>query len=275
MINRQIKRIIIILIYLLIFAVILTLVYLAVKPKPSCNDGKMNQEEEGVDCGGPCQLKCNPIAQLDIRVDQTGFVDSGIAGKYDIYGKITNPNSVLGSNSFQYEFKIKNSAGAVIDSKTGTSFILPGDSKYIIEGNVNLPEASSQIELSITNTNWIEKNDLYEAPQIKVVYKNYNEVVGGLGFFEATGLLKNESALDFNEIKLKIILTDELGRVVALNSTEMNTVKTWENRDFKVSWPNRFPGSVANMNVQIEVNVFDSAAFVRQYFKPQKFQNVN
>jgi hypothetical protein len=37
-------------------------------------------------------------------------------------------------------------------------------------------------------------------------------------------------------------------------------------------WLGRFPGEVANVENQIEVNVFDSEAFAKTYFKAEKFQ---
>ena len=59
---------------------------------------------------------------------------------------------------------------------------------------------------------------------------------------------------------------------MALNSTEMSTVQAGESRDFRVTWPQKFPGNVANMEVQAETNVFSSDAYVKQNFQPQKFQ---
>jgi hypothetical protein len=271
--TRETKRIVISFIYVLILIILVVFIYNTwLKPKPSCFDAIKNQNEEGVDCGGICAQKCALTAQQDLMVQQAGFVPSGVANNYDIYGVVSNPNQTLGSGSFSYQFTVKNAAGTVVATKSGMGFILPGETKYIVESNQAMQDIPAKVELVVSNPQWVEVNDLYEKPQLKVVQKNYSEISNGIGFSEATGLLKNESPLDFTSIKVEIILKDDQGQVVALNSTQMNTVQAGENRDFKVSWPNKFPGTVANMEVQPEVNVFSSGAFVEKYFKPAKFQ---
>jgi hypothetical protein len=270
--NRSSKRNIIISIYLLVFVVFLILIYLWLKPAPSCFDAKQNQNEEGLDCGGICAEKCALVAERDLAVQQAGFVPSGVANNYDIFGIVSNPNQNLGSVSFNYQFVVKNAAGAVIATKNDKGFILPGETKYLVVSNQAIQDTPATVELSLTNPQWVEVNDLYEKPQLKIVYKNYSEITSGVGFSEVTGLLKNESPLSFTTIKVEIILKDDQGQVIALNSTQMGTVQAGENRDFRVFWPNRFTGTVANMEIQPEVNVFDSDAFVKKYFKPAKFQ---
>jgi hypothetical protein len=270
--SRGVKRIIIISVYLIILIAIVTFIFLRLQAKPSCFDGIQNQNETGIDCGGICTARCALTSEQDLKVQQTGFVPSGVTDNFDIYGVVSNPNQVLGSGSFTYQFTIKNSSGSIIATKGGMGFILPGETKYIVESNQPIPETPAEVELKISNPHWVEINDLYEKPQLKVVNKDYSEVAGGIGFSEATGLLKNESPLSFASIKIEIILKDEQGQVIALNATQMNTVQAGENRDFKVTWPNRFPGKVAKMEIQPEVNVFSSDAFVKKYFKPEKFQ---
>ena len=267
------KKALIIVIYLLIFSLIGFLIYLRYKPKPNCFDNVKNQNEENVDCGGVCAKQCPLVASADIRVDEAGYVESGTNGMYDLYAVITNPNNLFGSSKFDYKFDIKNSAGMVIASKTGTSFILPGESKYVIENNIGANEIPGSVDCSVSNPVWVEFNsDYLQKPELKVVDKEYNAITSGVGFSEAKGLVKNESPFDFTEIKVEIILKDIDGRVVALNSTQMGAVRSGENRDFRVFWPNRFSGNVGNMEVQTEVNMFDSEAFMKRYFKTQKFQ---
>jgi len=270
--RSQKKRLMIVGVYLAIFLLIIFGIYFWQKPKPSCFDNIKNQNEEGLDCGGICVKKCDLAAQQDIIVLGAGFIDSGVANNIDVFGEISNPNQTLGSGSLQYQFTIENSAGIVIASYNGTGFILPGEKKYITKTNLTMQDVPAKVNLSIGKTQWTEANEFYEKPQLDVVYKNYNEISSGVGFFEATGLVKNESPFDFSNIKITVIIKDANGGIVALNSTEMNTVTAGENRDFRVYWPSRFPGSVANMETQAEVNIFNSEAFVKKNFKPQQFQ---
>lgn len=265
----QKKRSIIIMVYSIIFILCGLLIYFWVKPAETCVDGIKNQNEEDIDCGGICTKKCDKIIIEDLVVEKSGFVENGIVNKVDLYGKVYNPNSVFGSSKFQYEFNIKDGDGQLIASKKGSSFILPGESKYIVENNIDTDRMPVSIELKIVDAGWVEFRDQYEKPQIKIVNKQYNQINSGIGFSEAMGLLKNESPFDFNVIKISIILKDSSDNVVALNSTEMRTVRSGENRDFRSLWLNRFPGEVANVEVQSEIDVFSSEAYAKKYFSPE------
>jgi len=257
--------------FLLFFGFVFSKIYFWIKPAPTCSDGIKNQNEEGTDCGGVCSNKCAPAARYDLKVISAGFVESGFPGKYDLYAEVSNPNSDLGASQFQYLFKIKNSSGEQTATREGTAIILPGETKYVIENNIESKTAPESVEAEIKNPVWVEFAD-YEKPQLKIINKNYNEINSGVGFGEAVGVLRNDSPFDFSAIKIKVILKDFDGKIVALNSTQINTVKSGENREFRAFWPVKFPGTVGNMEVQAEVNVFDSDSFAKKYFKTQKFQ---
>lgn len=272
--KRDAKKIIIIFMYFLIFVAFFLFIYFWLKPEETCFDQKKNQNEQGVDCGGVCQKKCNLLPQFDLSIGATGFVESGISGKYDLFGEVSNLNNDFGSGNFSYEFDIKDSSGATLNKFSGKSFILPGEKKYLVATNVLAELIPKEIVLTVSDVKWEEFVN-YEKPQLKIINRNYQETNSGVGFSEAFGLLKNESPFDFSTIKVNIILKDATGKIVALNSTILNTVRTGESRDFKAIWPNKFPGEVGNMELQTEVNVFDSESFAKRYFRSQKFQDAD
>ncbi|HRY82339.1 MAG TPA: hypothetical protein P5232_01335 [Candidatus Moranbacteria bacterium] len=260
------KKIIIILIYLFIFALIILGLYSIFKSKANCFDGIQNQNERGVDCGGVCQKECNEIKAQDLIIKKTGIVPSGISGKYDFYAKISNPNAAFGNKNFDYEITFKDSIGNVVASKKGSSFVLPGEEKYVVENNIDSPSEPFSGELKIATSDWVKFEDYYERPDIQIINKNYSEISGGTGFANAQGLLRNRSPFDFESIKIQVILKDLNGEVLALNSTEMKTVKSGEDRDFKVFWPSSFPGAVSVMEAQAEVNIFNSETFLKRFY---------
>ena len=215
--------------------------------------------------------KSEPASKTDLTVGEKGYVESGISGKYDLFGEIYNPNNDFGSGSFNYKFEIKDSSGIVLNQFSGRNFILPGEKKYLVATNVLSTSVPGEITLTISEVEWEEFIN-YEKPQLKIINRNYQETNSGVGFSEASGLLKNESPFDFSTIKVNMLLKNSAGKIVALNSTILNTVKTGESRDFKAIWPNKFPGEVGDMEFQTEVNVFSSESFARRYFRGQKFQ---
>lgn len=270
--KNNLKRLAIILVYIAIFSLIAWFLRSTFKTKETCFDGIKNQNEEDVDCGSACSKKCEKIEALSLTTGEVGVVESSVAGEYDFFGTVANPNNNYGSEYFAYQIKFKDENGAILGEKQGDSFVLPGDKKYIVENNIKMNKLPAKIEFSVSDSRWIEAADLYEKPDLKVVNKTYNEISSGAGFFEAKGLLKNESPFDFALIKIKIVLKDASGKIIALNGTDMRTVNSGENRDFRVFWPGRFFGEVANMETQVEVNVFNSDSFAKKYFKREKFQ---
>ncbi len=268
--KRSKKRIIIISLYLLVIAAIFGGAYLSWKPDPSCFDGIRNGNEEGIDCGGSCFKVCEVVATRDILVEKTGFVSGGSSTKFDVFGEISNPNSFLGGKAIKYEFSLADALGKVIAAKKGSSFILPGEKKYLIEYGMESEVPPVQVTLAVLGVEWVEFQEYQEKPQLKIINRNYKEMNSEVIFSEASGLLKNESPFDFYKVKLKVALKDGRGEIIALNSTEMNTVKSGEDREFKVTWPNKFSGSVNNMEFQSEVNVFESESFMKRNFKEKE-----
>jgi len=271
----QKKQTIIIAIFLAIFLLFIFVMYSWLRPTQTCSDGKQNQNEEGVDCGGVCGKKCEVKVITEVTVLESGFVPSGVVNSYDVYARIANPNNVFGSSGFQYEFTLKDSAGQIIATKKGSNYMLPGETKYVVENNLVTDQTPDSVEFVATNSTWVEFKDQYEKPRLKVVNKQYNPISSGVGFSEVLGLLKNESPFDFSLISLKIILKDSADKVVALNLTEMRTVKSGENRDFRAVWFSRFLGEVLNVEVQAEANVFDSESFTTKNFVPATYRGTD
>jgi len=256
------KRLIIICIYLALLFLIAYVIYGFLKSDETCFDKIKNQNEEDVDCGGKCS-PCGIIKAQSLSVQNSGFVENGRPKEYDAWAIVSNPNNSFGAKSFEYEIKLKGSSGETLAQRNGAGFVLPGDRKYIVESNIFSDVSPREIQLEIKETEWVEFSNYYEKPNLGIVSKNYRQVNSGAGFSEASGLLRNETPYDFNVIKVQVILKDFGGNVVALNSTEMRTVKSGEEREFKSLWINRFSGEVANIEAQAEINIFESEAFIK------------
>ena len=244
--KRATKRLIIGFVYFVFLFLIIYGLYSIFRTEETCFDGIKNQKEEDVDCGGTCFKKCKKIEVANLIVKEVGVIESSVSGEYDFFGIISNTqNKFYGSENFDYQIKFKDESGAIIGEKNGSSFILPGDEKYVIENNIALSKLPAKTELVILNSNWVLFQDYYEKPDMKIINNTHNVISSGVGYYEAKGLLKNDSPYDFSLIKIKVILKDGYGKIIALNSTEMRTVKSGENRDFRAFWPGKFSGDVA------------------------------
>lgn len=272
-ITRFTKQIIITLVFLAIFSSIGWFVYSRMKPAPDCFDGKQNQNEQGVDCGGLCQKQCEKVFETqDLVVQEKSFVPGG-QGKFDVMMRLKNPNNQVGVSSFSYNFKLKGASGNVLAERSGTNFILPVELKYIIETNLETLETPQTVEVTLSDPKR-EEFFGYERPELNIYSREYNLISSGVGYSEAKGLLRNESAFDFSAVKINVVLRSSSGVPLAFNKTEMNTINSGEERDFRILWPVNFPGKVENSEMEAEADVFNSQNFILKYTgtKNQQFQ---
>lgn len=268
MINRGKKRSIIVGIYILIFGVVSSLIYYIIKPAPTCTDGIKNQSEAGIDCGGVCPTCKKEIIAQELQIKEKYFVYAN-KDQFDVMASITNVNDKYGAVKFDYEFQLVDQAGNVLDKRAGKSFILPDESKYIVELNLKSAINPYTVKFEIKNVEWDEFLE-YAEPRLSIYQKNYYEE------FEkniTSGLLRNESHFDFNFIELVIVLRNEKGNPIALGKSEMRTIKSQEERDFKLIWPYKFSENVASVDIKAEADVFDSDNFMKEYLPSRQFQN--
>ncbi|MEA2006788.1 MAG: hypothetical protein U9O20_01340 [Patescibacteria group bacterium] len=276
MAQRDVKRFFILIVYFLFLFLFLFVVYFLFKADPSCFDGKHNQGEDATDCGGPC-VPCSEIIKLQpIKIESVEWIHD-IENKYDVVAEVVNPNDVFGVVMVRYQAKVKNgSEGMSYESKWQESFILPGESKYLFVQGFEIDASlgdSANIEVIIDEDSVVwEKFKSYEEPNLIINNPGYEEVSGGgVGFGRAFGTIINRSNVDLEIVRVKVLLFDDKGKLLAVNSQIMNTLTAGEFRDYVINFPHRFPGSVSNVKAFPESNPFDSENYIRVYGRPDKW----
>jgi hypothetical protein len=115
---------------------------------PTCTDGKQNQDERGVDCGGVCDRPCVGETQ-DLEVLWSRSLSIG-EGYYDFAAKINNPNAKARLDAFTYTIYIYDANGKKIYTKEKTSYADAGERFLVFEPNIylgNIVPAKTEIEL--------------------------------------------------------------------------------------------------------------------------------
>lgn len=276
--RRNQKKLAIGLVYGAILTLLVTGVYFLFRPAPTCTDGKKNQNETGIDCGGVCGACEEVLAVKDMTVLETAWVPSGKPGKYDLLARVSNINEDIGAVSFNYTFHILGGNGVALADISGSSFVLPRDDRYLFEMNVSLLQAPSRVDLVVSHVQWEKLDEYREKPPINIYNRKYERVSSGVGFGVATGLVANESAYDFESVMVMVVLRDANGNPLGIQQNEMRTLKAGEQRDFKLVWPDPFPGDVAKVDVRSSANIYRSDSFIRQYLPAgavRLFQNLN
>ncbi|HUD09163.1 MAG TPA: hypothetical protein VMQ48_03685 [Candidatus Saccharimonadales bacterium] len=274
--SRTIKRLTIVVAYIVIFGLVGTGLYFLFRTKPTCTDKIQNQGETGVDCGGPCAACAEMPKAESLKVVEKAIVP-GETGKYDALVKIVNPNSLFGSAKFDYSFNLLDGAGKIIAKSAGSNFVLPGQTKYILAFNIPSDVKPESLDFEISSFEW-SKFSQFEEPDITVYAKEFSLASGGeSGFARLTAKMKNQSGFDFHEISAAVVIRGGDGSPIAINQTNFNDVRAGEEREINVSWNSSFAIDPVTAKIEIvpEVNVFESDNFMKQHGVPGQYGTYN
>ena len=262
--NRVKKQFTIALIFFLICASFASVAFLMYyEPKPTCRDGIQNQGELGIDCGGPCKI-CPPPKEIKpLEILWTEIIQSG-SMSYDLISRIKNPNSNWGIGFLDYKFVLYGKAGEILLEKNGSTYILPGYEKYIIETPVDSSAAPEKIVLELGHISW-EKSQNFEKLNFPIRDKKFKAINNSSSVGEVSGIVVNSTLYDLGEININIVLFDANRRIVGVNITDMATMMSDEKRYFNAIWYWPFSKPVADFDIEIDTNLFDPQNILKRY----------
>ena len=258
---------------MIIFSLLGTELYYILRTKPTCSNGRQDQGEAGVDCGGPCSIKCENIPKIEnIQVLEKAFLPAS-EGKYDAMAKINNPNPQFGVAQFDYSFNLLDDSGNIIGQSEGSSFILPVETKYILAFNLASTTQPESMDIKIRSFRWTKFLE-YEEPLIQIYSKEFNLVNAGSNFATLKAKIKNQSSYDFKTITAKAVIRNEWNAPVALNQTSVNDVRVNEEREVVFNWGSRFSVGLGAPGVEIEMeaNFFSDENFMKQYGSSDQYK---
>jgi hypothetical protein len=268
--HRTVKQLIIALIFFLILSGLGFLIYWATRSAPSCFDGIQNQEEEGIDCGGPCQ-SCELATLKDLEILWTKAIHVK-DNFYDLGAQIKNHNQNYGSGQIPYYFRFYDSQGNLIGQRAGLTYILPRQTKYLIVTKIESSRPISRTELLFGQINWQKLQD-YQPLQLVISQKRYFPLESDQpGFSQVSGVVINKTAFDFDQIDIDILLFNSEHQLVGLNTTEVKTLLSNQERHFVATWFEPIEDQIVSVEVEAETNVFDSANYMKRYGAPEQFK---
>lgn len=203
-----------------------------IQPPPSCFDNKKNQNETGVDCGGPC-TPCEIKYLKEIQVSQgwpKWFKTADSAS--GIIAEIYNPNPDWAAVSFSYQFDIKDQFGSLLKTVSGNSFIYGGELKYLIEPvvNVDLKKITS-VDLKISNPKWVSIND-FKKPEVEIQDIKTEKK----DMLYVSGKAVNRSEFDFKNTIVYALVYNKNGEFLAASRTIIDSLDKFSSSNFKISF---------------------------------------
>lgn len=222
------------------FVVIIVLLffvgYQLFTPKVSCTDGKLNQGEEKIDCGGPCAA-CKESHLADVDVLSYYLIPSGKA--FDAVSQVRNPNSDYGVPSLQYTFRFYDQARNILGEKKGTTYLLAGQTRYIIESNVSFSSPAAFVAFSIVpGVVWAPQQHLTGQLSLPIFSKKFETISPpGIGFAKVSGVVQNQTEYSFSTADIHMMLVDSAKQPIAVGETQINDLRFGESRSFVVLFP--------------------------------------
>lgn len=187
------------------------------------------------------------------------------ASDYDIVAKIANPNINVGSSRLEYKIKALDENGAAFEEIKGNTYILPGQTKYIVETPVVLSNEASEFRLEFAETNWQTLKDF--VPQnlpLTVLRKEINFDESPQGNAVISGSIFNNSDFDLAQVDILGMAFDDLNNVIGVSKTDIRTFPAHTERDFTILLFDVTAG-FERFDVEVYTNVFENSNFLRTY----------
>ncbi|OGE79108.1 MAG: hypothetical protein A2751_05705 [Candidatus Doudnabacteria bacterium RIFCSPHIGHO2_01_FULL_46_14] len=203
-------------------------------------------------------VSSNPVHPQDLKIAGRDFFPVGTSDFFSVYARVFNPNADLSARSFDYEFVFKNKNGVVLNTVSGSSFLLRGASKFIVVPAVALAETPIEALFTIKDVKWTRAVTDFK-PQFDILQKQSGDSDGKF-FVEA--LVKNSNSFSVKRVTVPVVVfASDNKTVLAVNQTVLDDLQPFESRYSKVFWPvprsELFPSAVGQIEVMADVNPLD------------------
>ncbi len=235
------------LIFLLIVGLVVGLpayFYFFNKPE-TCFDGKMNQNEGGVDCGGMCQRACmqDVIAEPIVLWARAFEVTDG---KYNLVAYVQNPNINYISEPVEYAFKVYDKNNVLIGLRNGFMSVPPVKSYPIFEQGFDAGEREPAKVL-------FQFND-------RITWNRYNFTRPELGVSEPTvtkatstpridATVINNTLTRFENVEVVVVVYGEDENAFASSRTFIPLLQSRSQAPITFTWPEPFFAPVSKIEI--------------------------
>lgn len=232
----------------IIFIVVFVIVPLSIYfyQRPTCSDGKQNQGEAGIDCGGPCTILCRAqYSNPNFLWARWSMVKS--TGTYNILAYVENPNIEAGTKEITYKFKIRDSAGVLLYEKTNKTFVPPNKNFAIIESGIDLKDKvpGRPIEFNFLSGAVWQKMEPKELGLVSLSKTITNEDT----IPRVSAVLSNKTLKTISNIEVIAILYDIEDNAVAFSSTKIDSIAKESFEEVIFTWPEPLASKIYRIEI--------------------------
>ena len=213
---------------------------------PSCSDGAQNQNEAGVDCGGPCAYLCTALEQSPTVLFTKVLQNDD--GRTDIIAEVENRNSDAAAKSVPYSISLYDSEQSFIQKISGAVDLPPRMDAYIYLPGVAVGSqkvVSAFLEIDATASRWFTlTTDSLVIPTIVNTTQS-----GTRESPRIEAVLANPSITALANVQVIVLVRDVNKTVIAASKTVMPTIPAQGQATAIFTWNSAFSGISASIEV--------------------------
>lgn len=191
-----------------------------------------------------------------LQVTKATIVENS-TGTYSAYVTVTNPNLDLGLPQMSFTFKFFNQAGEQVATYDGDSYILPDEQKLVLAPRVLSEEEISSATFAVDTPTWQKRLSLIDV-ELRMSEPYVYEELSPLGT-SAEGSVVNNSEFNIKQATLVLVLYGPNNKILAVTQREEFSLKPFERRAYKLTWPGIIRGQVTKIDLKAYTNVLDES----------------
>lgn len=213
---------------------------------PSCTDGVQNQNEAGIDCGGPCAYLCT--ADMQTPVVLYTKVLQNADGRTDIIASVENKNIDAATENVPYRLKLYGSGQVFLQEITGAIDLPPRTTALlylpgVAVGKQEVVNAFLYVDASALRWFAIDPSTLL-APIVSNVAQS-----GTKDRPRVKSTLENPSIRSLTNTAVIVVVRDENGNVIAASRTFVPIIPAQGEAEAIFTWNNAFSSTPATIEV--------------------------
>lgn len=209
---------------------------------PTCTDQKLNQDEEGIDCGGSCLRICTAQVASPVVLFARPL---SVLGRTDVVAYIQNPNKNAQAKNAPYSIELYGADAILITRVTGTVDIPAGKTvplfvRAVTKGSV---VARAFVTLPTDTIVWNKTAGVYTSPEVKDASLSEGNAP------RIAARIENTTFDPFFEVRAIGVVFDAEGNVIAASETLVPVLKAQSSFPVTFTWNEPFATPAARFEV--------------------------
>lgn len=233
----------------LVFSVLLIIGFTFFYTPSSCSDGKQNQDETGIDCGG----RCNQLCSADVRIPSIQFVRAlQQSGRTDAIVYVENVNQSAEAKNALVTVELRGNDGALMGKASTRAYFPPASAiplnvvPVFFPGVLSGQQAVRQAFATTTELTWIKSFTVLK-PTVRVDQSTIQVQEGNEP--RITAIVQNTTAKTQYQIPVIVTVFDTSGTAIAASQTLAATVPPQGSTRITFTWNEAFTAPVGRVDV--------------------------